>query len=58
MIINLLDDMTVDGCGDSFFEYLLKQYLLTKKTEPKYLNMCKLYLSIFDERDEELTEAT
>ncbi|PPQ65611.1 hypothetical protein CVT24_011820 [Panaeolus cyanescens] len=27
--------------GDSFYEYLLKQYLLTKRTEPKYLEFYK-----------------
>lgn len=28
--------------GDSFYEYLLKRYLLTNKTEDQYRRMCKL----------------
>ena len=31
--------VTLGALGDSFFEYILKQYLLTGKTEGKYKNM-------------------
>lgn len=34
-----LDLVTFGGTGDSYFEYLLKQYLLTEETESIYLNM-------------------
>ena len=30
------DHITLGALGDSFYEYLLKQYLLTGKTEPRY----------------------
>lgn len=35
-------EMSVDYFGDSFFEYLLKQYLLANKRQENILDKCKL----------------
>lgn len=36
---------SVGAMADSAYEYFLKQWLLTDRTEQKYLDMCKLHIS-------------
>lgn len=38
---NISEDYSVGAYADSAYEYLLKQWLLTGKTEPKSRDLCK-----------------
>lgn len=38
--MDAIDEFSVGAFADSAHEYLLKQYLLSAKSEPKALNMC------------------
>jgi hypothetical protein len=40
------NEMSIDYFGDSFFEYLLKQYLLTNKLQKNIYDMCKWCMEI------------
>jgi mannosyl-oligosaccharide alpha-1,2-mannosidase len=37
--VRFVDQTSFGALGDSFYEYLLKQWLFTGRTEPKYRRM-------------------